>query len=513
MQEILAWIMLNKLLAGLIMASLFLVLLITLYAFNKAFRNAVNFWWLNFKTDFPAIGTIARVSTNDAAIQSNTIWRDCETNLCYKYLDYYDREIEDPEYYNKCVSYLRKIGEQGRSPTPFFIWIVILGLVVAEALGFAYVLAGYTIPGASESLQQKGAIGIAFVISALLVFLTHSAGGEIYKNSVIGRILQNRGDNDLIKEEVDIQSDHKDDNAPSWQQAYNRFNGGDSKTWILSIVTTIFIIIVAIGATYVRGQVLEKQLIQEVSTASISIYDTAPAELGEIQSNADAKALQEQQEADRKGGWATFIVLAVLFIFIQILGILFGYKWGFAGKNSGDAYEASHRFRTAREYQNYITQKRRAITAKANEKLSKMKRQINTIAKKRANFKVDKDNDTYRTFENFIVEARKNETHTALKTKSIENDGQRTLELSETQKNINHEANIASMKSSIQSQQESAQNTNSDEIETLRKKITRLERKKNALIEEGVKKSDDEILDLEDEIDTLTKKLKGLENA
>lgn len=37
-------------------------------------------------------------------------------------------------------------------------------------------------------------------------------------------------------------------------------------------------------------------------------------------------------------------------------------------------------------------------------------------------------------------------------------------------KNINHEANIASMKSSIQSQQESAQNTNSDEIETLRKK-------------------------------------------
>lgn len=43
MQEILAWIMLNKLLAGLIMASLFLVLLIALYAFNKAFRNAVNF--------------------------------------------------------------------------------------------------------------------------------------------------------------------------------------------------------------------------------------------------------------------------------------------------------------------------------------------------------------------------------------------------------------------------------------------------------------------------------------
>lgn len=513
MQEILAWVLTNKLLAGLILVGLLVVLLITLYSFNRAFKNAVDFWWLNFKTDFPGVGTIARVSPHDAAIQPNTIWRDCETNLCYKYLGYYDKEIEDPEYYDKCVSYLRKIGEQGRSPTPFFIWIVILGLVVAEALGFAYVLAGYTIPGASESLQQKGAIGIAFVISALLVFLTHSTGGEIYKNSVIGRILQNRGGSDLIKDEIVIAQDYKDNEAPSWQQAYNRFDGGESKTWILSIITAIFIVIVAIGATYVRGQVLEKQLIQEISTTSTNIYDTAPIELGEIQNSADTKALKEQQDADRKGGWATFIVLAVLFIFIQILGMLFGYKWGFAGKNSKDAYEASHRFKTAREYQNYITQKRRAITAKANEKLSKMKRQINAIAKKRANFKVDKDNDPYRTFENFIIEARKNETHTTLQTQSIENDGQRMLELSETQKNINHEVSMASIQSNTVNQQGPSQNINSDEIEALQKKITRLERKRNALIEEGAKKSDDEILDLEDEIDVLKKKLKGLENA
>lgn len=59
---------------------------------------------------------------------------------------------------------------------------------MAKALGFSYVLAGYTIPGASESLQQIGALAIAFVIYIILVGFTHFTGGEIYRNTMLKKI-------------------------------------------------------------------------------------------------------------------------------------------------------------------------------------------------------------------------------------------------------------------------------------------------------------------------------------
>jgi hypothetical protein len=36
----------------------------------------------------------------------------------------------------------------------------------------------------------------------------------------------------------------------------------------------------------------------------------------------------------------TFAILAVLFVFLQGLGVLFGYRWGFAGQNSKAAFKA-----------------------------------------------------------------------------------------------------------------------------------------------------------------------------
>lgn len=72
-----------------------------------------------------------------------------------------------------------------------------------------------------------------------------------------------------------------------------------------------------------------------------------------MQISADTKALKEQQENDKKGGWATFIVLAVLFVFIQILGILFGFKWGFIKKESKKVYLYIKNFSNSDEFEDY----------------------------------------------------------------------------------------------------------------------------------------------------------------
>ena len=121
---------------------------------------------------------------------------------------------------------------------------------------------------------------------------------------------------------VKLENNNIDDEEKNYSQLLNRVstNATVTPTWIISIVTAIFVVVIAIGATYVRGQVLEKQLTEEKSMTQTNVYEQSlPTSLVQTQENADTKAFDEAQDSDRKGGWATFIVLAVLFVFIQIL--------------------------------------------------------------------------------------------------------------------------------------------------------------------------------------------------
>ena len=72
---------------------------------------------------------------------------------------------------------------------------------------------------------------------------------------------------------------------------------------------------------------LEKQLNEEITTVETNVYSAYPSDLAQSQESADNKGLTERQDNDRKGGWATFIILAILFIlnpfaqFTQIISI------------------------------------------------------------------------------------------------------------------------------------------------------------------------------------------------
>jgi hypothetical protein len=62
--------------------------------------------------------------------------------------------------------------------------------------------------------------------------------------------------------------------------------------------------------------------------------------LFENQKAADIQAAKDLNQAHMEGGWSAFILLAIIFIFLQILAIFFGMKWGFIGKGSANAYRA-----------------------------------------------------------------------------------------------------------------------------------------------------------------------------
>lgn len=318
----------------------------------------IKWWWHNTAYSFPLIGRISRLAGDGNMDASNSGWYKAERTLCRDYKKFI--RIQDEHDFNEKITYLTKAGDNGRRETPGWIWVLTIAMVFVEAMGFSYVLAGYTLPGASENLQQTGAYGIAFLISVILVAFTHLAGNELFKSIQIKNarrewIADNRA-HPLTTGPIPLaRSQSSDDNQPTYAHIGNRV--GIHPGYVIFISTIVFVLFIAAFATYVRGQVLEKQLQQQVTGQTeqaafsenmvssgldmSSKQDNAlPDADRQANKQADDKALQDEANIDRHGGWGTFIVLAFVFVFLQILGVIFGFRWGFAGKNSSDAFRA-----------------------------------------------------------------------------------------------------------------------------------------------------------------------------
>ncbi len=317
----------------------------------------VKWWWMNTWMSFPVIGKIARLSKDINVDSRDATWFKSEKTLCGEYKKFV--RVIDEHDYNEKSAYLTYAGDNGRHPMPGWLWPVIIAMVFVEAMGFSYVLAGFTIPGASENMQQAGAYGIAFLISALLIFLTHFSGHELFRNSVINSARTDwneAGRHGGIKSmTVSLNMPQSTDaGEPEYVRRINRI-GKSVASYGVTIGTAVFIAFIAIGATYVRGQVLEKMLNEEVTgkTAQVQAASSAPADGLDMSADVQLPAADQSQDAaaqnkaaedststERKGGWGTFIVLAVIFVALQALGIFFGLKWSFAGQNSSEAYKA-----------------------------------------------------------------------------------------------------------------------------------------------------------------------------
>ena len=325
-----------------------------------ALWDTVKWWWTNTWMSFPVIGKISRLSKDLNTDSKDPTWFKSELNLCGDYKKFI--RIQDEHDFNEKKEYLAKAGDNGRTPMPAWIWLLTAVLVFAEAMGFSYVLAGWTIPGASESMQQNGALGIAFIVSVILVAFTHWAGQELYITYKIKHARREWAEDGRKGKFTSgvvplFRPQSTDDGISSYVQLANRMPRVH-ESFNITIATIFIVIVVAAGATYVRGQVLEKSLHQEVvgvneqsaqnaaiGTDSLDMSESSADPIlpdADVSANQSAKdkEVDDQISIDRHGGWGTFIILAFIFVFLQILGGMFGFKWGFAGQDSKSAFKS-----------------------------------------------------------------------------------------------------------------------------------------------------------------------------
>lgn len=367
----------------------------------RKFWHELSFFALRVKMNVPLFGKISRLAKQPGRDESG--WFHAEKDLCGEFRPYFVDVDKSPKFYDNCKSYLRKVGELGRKKLGFFGWTAICIMVFIEAMGFSYVLAGFTIPGASEALQQQGAVGIALLISGLLVALTHKTGHELHHNSLVSKARTWWSQSDTSNAmhpntKVSLEHDTVDDDDPAWRSILSRIdaNAAVKPSYKITVGTAIFVLCVAVGATFVRGQVLqaEQMEIHRVGSYNSGISESAPyadpyaadvaipAELVASQEETDKAVGDQIMDANLKGGWATFIVLAVIFVFLQILGVLIGFKTGFGGKESETAYEFSHRFKNRDEFEAYHERKRNLVSQIAQRNLTKLQAKMaDTLSK------------------------------------------------------------------------------------------------------------------------------------
>jgi hypothetical protein len=297
------------------------------------------FWLTDLIYRFPLIGKLARFS-DDYSESVPGGWLNVELTLCRDYARHVNSLSED-EFQNH-VEYLRKANDHGRRPMPAWAVLLISILVVFEGLAFAYILGSWISVESSENQRFLFMLAIVAVLAIILVIVTHAAGHQIYRTRLLQacfregrqRTIRDKEFTSRIISLADEQS--LDDDQPANIQCTNRVisQPGDRGSYAWVWIAGLFVLVIAVGSTLLRIETLD------VSNDA----DLLSNLFGEAAPTGGANS------AGNTAAFVSFAILGVIFLVTQLVAISFGHKYGFAGKQSDQAYGATGGYADYRSY-------------------------------------------------------------------------------------------------------------------------------------------------------------------
>lgn len=414
------------------------------------FAIALKLWWkevryffMRISWGFPIIGRIAQAGRARQKLGADG-WYPVESQLCGDFHRRFTDFEKSPDYFEKCEDYLNKSEELGRSEKGFFLWALIIGLILLEAVGFAYVLAPFMSKNASSNEQTMLAWFVAFLLSIAAVLLTELTGKEWHKNGLINKIREwsnneRQEDRRNLQPEKNISIDktHGDNDSPKYLQLLNRIpaNATVTTSYKMSIITVIYIIFLAIGAYLVRSYTLEADTTESVNQGEIfnakqgsdndpfaameQAATTAkksadsielPAEMATVNEEADKQAQKEVTFARTAASKVTFIILSIIYVMIQVVGIYFGYAFSLVGKESKKAHHYTKDFNSASELNSWLKLKKELVASEAENYLQRLQEKLSH----RAVTSVEEQNAlkggmTQRTFYSYLARIKLHE--------------------------------------------------------------------------------------------------------
>jgi hypothetical protein len=310
----------------------------TLLALVIYLRRHSSFALTDFFYTLPLIGRLARYS-KDYSDSSYPGWLNVENTLCRDYARHCTA-ISKAEFDNH-IQYLKKTYDHGRRPIPLWVLALLALLIVLEGLGFSYLLGGFMAMEGSEDTRQILMIAIVLVLATILVWVTHHAGHQWFRTSLLRYCFREfqkdkREEKSFTSQIVSLDEKQSvDDKQPDHVQCANRVvsKPGDVGNHAWAWIAAVLILTIAVGSTVLRLETLHTAQIEAATTIDM------PEEFADAV--AGAPAADPAAASKENAALAGFIMLAIIFIVTQLVGAGVGLRYGFAGKQSKDAYKAT----------------------------------------------------------------------------------------------------------------------------------------------------------------------------
>ncbi|MCO4312912.1 hypothetical protein [Pectobacterium versatile] len=396
-----------------------LLVLMTLVLVFIRWWDQVSYFFLNLMSSMPLIGHISRLSRANEPRRQGTgklAWYPAEEAICAKYWQYYKTSNLDADFYLRCVNYLNKVDERGRKPTGVILWGCSVVLVLLEAFIFALVLSPFIASNISANQAEFSAIVISVLIGVVLVPATHLMGAELHKNTLLKKIRywysearHNGSAKGLSKNhEISLENTRLDDNDPNYIQMLNRVTHNvhvKPQYWATAVALAL-IIFFSVGAYLVRAATINAMDTQAVNGSPFSqvvqTSEASPFDLpsGAVADNAKADTQASQEVMDNRvfASKLTFIILSVIFVGVQLIGILIGIYRSFAGIESKAAAKYIGNFSGSEEFASWHAMRRERVERDGQEKLTALQ---NRLMMKRTNSQSE-PLTTLPTFDDYI---------------------------------------------------------------------------------------------------------------
>ncbi|MDQ7001233.1 MAG: hypothetical protein Q9N02_00910, partial [Ghiorsea sp.] len=239
--------------------------------------------------------------------------------------------------FDSAETWMHYISEKSRKTMPVWaILIVGIGLLI-EAAAISIIAASYVSDISKNESMWVGSI-LGLIVAFALGFVIHKAGESMYQNHQrvrLHRVIQREGGHKESETLQALQKDHRD---------FDTQEEGFLRRYGMQIIAVVFVTALAVAAFEQRAE-LNLDMIQaqqtEVADDLLLSADDAlmPASVKKVEREiVEEKVSQEASHAE-KGMYASLIMLTVVFLIINLLGVLFGYLYSFYHERSKACYK------------------------------------------------------------------------------------------------------------------------------------------------------------------------------
>ena len=393
-------------------------------------RYTRSLWGKDFWVWLPVLGKMAKWSRMTVGIDNPDTERGRAANANYTDLvlttpaeralfSYYadGLKVASPKQFANYREFLILSDQNGRKPMAPFIWIVLAMLTIAEAIGTGLLIAPLLSQDITPNLAVIVGSVIALAIAAIALMITHGAGEDWFRNGLLTRVRKTYDEQSGFFDRQKQRLSDLDPVSPEKEQSIDANNSSIARLaarigattrpamanrWWRIVFAAVFIIVFGLGTTAYRHYMFNKE--QDAAHSGLDAgAATAPSYQSMFSGNGSGStssdnlplpdavasaAQQSQQQAQKaiqgdssKANDAGIIILALIYVFTQIIGILTGYKYSFF---NGDAESAYHGTQGKMSYADYRSDVLEPVAQRAESRMEQLRSEL---AKKNPRFR------------------------------------------------------------------------------------------------------------------------------